>query len=57
MLPIDEKLMLALQAGAAIRPTPVWSKTITTVIITAGKVVLKNKTYIGGIGGEVVGLS
>ena len=38
------------------RPKPLWSRTITTVINTAGKLVAKDGTYVSGIGGEVVSL-
>ena len=49
--------MLAFQTGGASRPEPVWSRTITTFINTAGILVAKDGTSVGRIGGEVISLS
>ena len=35
---------------------PVWSKTITIQINTAGKLLAKDNFCVGGIGGEVISL-
>ena len=43
--------MLALQPGEAAKPKLVWSKTITIIINTARKLVVKNKTCVSCIRG------
>ena len=49
--------MLAFQAGGAARFKLICSRTITPVINTAGKLVAKNESYVGGLGVEMIGLS
>ena len=50
------KSMDAMATRRQIRPEPVWIKTITTIINTAGKLVTRVGTCIGGIGKELIGL-
>ena len=49
--------MVALQARGAVRRELVWSRTTTTVINTAGKLVVKDGTCVGSEVVDVVGLS
>ena len=56
-LQLVEKSMDAMAAGGQRRPEPVWSRTITTIINTAGKLVTRDGTCTGGIGEELIGLS
>ena len=48
--------MLALKAGRAVAAEPGYSRSITTVINTAGKFVVKDGTCARGVGGKVIGL-
>ena len=49
--------MDAIAAGRQRKPEPVWSRTITIIINTAGKLVTRDGTCTGGIGEELIGLS
>ena len=49
--------MDAMAAGGQRRPEPIWSRTITTIMNTAGKLVTRDGTCTGGIGEELIGLS
>ena len=49
--------MNVMAAGGQRRPEPVWSRTISAIINTAGKLVTRNGTCTGGIGEELIGLS
>ena len=52
-----EKSMDAMAAGGQKRSEPVWSRTITTIINTARKLVIRDGTCIGGIVEELINLS
>ena len=56
-LQLVEKSMDAMATGGQRRSEPIWSKTITTIINTAGKLVTRDGTCIGGIGEKLIGLS
>ena len=49
--------MDALAAGGQRRSEPIWSRTITIINNTAGKLVTWDGTCIGGIGEELINLS
>ena len=56
-LQLVEKSMDAMAAGGQRRPEPIWSRTTTIIINTAGHLVTWDGICIGGIREELIGLS